>query len=124
MLGVVARHADEWNMWGLADTIAERSGVLERQCERAGRDPGQIRRSAQALVMLTDDRAKADAFLAGTGGRAAVAGTTDDVLDAVAAWQAAGLDEVIVPDFTLGTGSARLERLDAIHEAVTPFRSN
>lgn len=124
MLGVVARHADEWNMWGLADTIAERSAVLDRRCEAVGRDPGSIKRSAQALVLLTDDRAEADVFLAGTGGRAAVAGTTDDLLDAVVAWQAVGLDEVIVPDFTLGRGARRLERLDAIIDAVTPaFRA-
>lgn len=120
MLGVVARHADEWNMWGLADTIAARAAVLDRHCEAVGRDPAAIRRSAQALILLTDDRAKADAFLAGTGGRAAIAGTTDAVVEAVEAWRAVGLDEVIVPDFTLGTGSQRLERMDAIREAVTP----
>jgi F420-dependent oxidoreductase-like protein len=120
MLGVVARHADEWNMWGLADTIAERAAVLDRRCEAVGRDPGTIARSAQALVRLTDDRAKADAFLAGAGGRAAIAGTTDDVIAAVEAWQAVGLDEVIVPDFALGYGAAKLERMDAIIEAVLP----
>jgi F420-dependent oxidoreductase-like protein len=123
MMGVVARHADEWNMWGLADAIAERTAVLERRCEAIGRDPGTIQRSAQALVRLTDDRAKADAFLAGTGGRAAIAGTTDDLIAAVEAWQAVGLDEVIIPDFTLGRGPAKLERLDVILEAVTAFRA-
>lgn len=120
MLGVVARHADEWNMWGLAPQIAERSSVLERRCEAVGRDPGAIARSAQALVMLTDDPSKAQAFLAGTAGRAAIAGTVDDVLEAVSAWQVVGLNEVIIPDFALGTGTARLERMDAIIEAVTP----
>ena len=120
MMGVVARHADEWNMWGLADTIAERLRVLAQRCESVGRDPGTIKHSAQALIRLTDDRAEAEAFLAGTGGRAAIAGTTDDVLAACAAWRDAGLDEVIVPDFTLGRGTAKLERLDAIIEAVVP----
>lgn len=120
MMGIVARYADEWNMWGLADVIAERSSVLDQRCEAIGRDPGEIRRSAQALVMLTDDRAKADAFLAGTGGRAAVAGTTDDLAEACAAWQEVGLDELIVPDFTLGRGQARLDRMDAIVEQVAP----
>ena len=120
MLGVVARHADEWNMWGLADTIAERAAVLEQRCEAIGRDPREIRRSAQALVRLTDDRADADAFVERTGGRAAIAGTTDDVADAVAAWQAVGLDEVIVPDFALGRGSGRLDRMDALIERVAP----
>jgi len=120
MMGVVARQADEWNMWGLADVIAERAAVLDRRCQAIGRDPATIKRSAQALVLLTDDQARADAFLEGTGGRAAIAGTTDDVATAIAAWQAVGLDEVIVPDFTLGKGTRRLDRMDAIIEQVAP----
>ncbi|MDP1818745.1 MAG: TIGR03560 family F420-dependent LLM class oxidoreductase [Acidimicrobiales bacterium] len=120
MMGIVARHADEWNMWGLADVIAERSALLERRCEALGRDASTIARSAQALVLLTDDRSAAETFLAGTGGRAAIAGTVDQVADAVAAWQEVGLDEVIIPDFTLGSGTRRLERLDAIIEQVSP----
>lgn len=121
MLGVVARHADEWNMWGLADVIAERAAVLDRRCEAIGRDPATIKRSAQALVLLTDERARADAFLASTGPRrASVAGTPADVTDAVAAWHAAGLHELIVPDFTLGTGTRRLDRMDTIIEQVAP----
>ena len=55
MMGVVARYADQWNMWGLADVIAERSAVLDQRCEAIGRDPAEITRSAQALVLLTDD---------------------------------------------------------------------
>lgn len=120
MMGVVARHADAWNMWGLADTIAERSAVLEQRCESIGRDPAEIQRSAQALVLLTDDRDRADRFLAGTGGRAAIAGTTDAVVDAVSSWRSVGLDEVIVPDFTLGRGARKLERMDALIEQVAP----
>ena len=120
MMGVVARHADEWNMWGLADVIAERSAVLDQRCEAIGRDPKEIKRSAQALVLLTDDPTKAATFLESTGGRADIAGTTDDVSAAVAAWQDAGLDEVIIPDFTLGRGARRLEKMDAIIEQVAP----
>jgi F420-dependent oxidoreductase-like protein len=118
MLGIVARHADEWNMWGLPETIAARSAVLDRRCEAIGRDPSTIARSAQALIMLTDDQAKADAFVAGTGGRAAVAGPPERLADVVHGWQEVGLDELIVPDFVLGSGAARLERMDAIIEQV------
>jgi F420-dependent oxidoreductase-like protein len=124
MMGVVARHADEWNMWGLADTIAERTAVLERRCDALGRDPGEIARSAQALVRLTDDRSEADDFVDRAGSRAAIAGTTDDVAEAVFAWQNVGLDEVIVPDWVLGRGQKRRDRLDAIIERVAPqFRT-
>jgi F420-dependent oxidoreductase-like protein len=118
MLGVVARYADEWNMWGLADTIAERAAVLARRCDAIGRDPASIAHSAQALVRLTDDAAEAERFLARTGGRAAVAGPVDAVVDAAAALRDVGLDELIVPDFALGRGAARLERMDALIEAL------
>jgi len=120
MMGIVARQADEWNMWGLAGAIAERSAVLDRRCEEAGRDPAEIARSAQALVLLTDDPAKAEQFVASTGGRAAVAGATADVAVAVEAWKDVGLDEVIVPDFALGRGARKLERMDALIEEVAP----
>lgn len=120
MMGIVARYADVWNMWGLPEVIAERSSVLDRRCEAIGRDPAEVQRSAQALVMLTDDRGRAEAFLAGTGGRAAVAGTTDDLAEACRGWQEVGLDELIVPDFALGRGPARLDRMDAIIEQVAP----
>jgi F420-dependent oxidoreductase-like protein len=120
MMGIVARHADEWNMWGLPETIAERAAVLDRRCEAIDRDPATIARSAQALIMLTDDRAKADAFVAGTGGRAAVAGPPDHLAEVVAGWRDVGLDELIVPDFVLGRGQAKLDAMDAIIEQVAP----
>jgi len=119
MLGIVATYADEWNMWGLADTIAERGAVLDAHCERIGRDPAEIQRSAQALFLVTDDEAKAKAFREDSG-RPAVAGLADEISEAVADWQAMGLDEVIVPDFTLGKGQHRLDRLDLIIEQVAP----
>ena len=119
MLGIVARYADEWNMWGLAPTIAERAAVLDRHCERIGRDPNGIKRSAQALFLVTEDDAKAKAFREGTD-RPAVAGRADEIAEAVADWQEGGLDEVIVPDFTLGKGQNRLDRLDLIIEEVAP----
>ena len=34
-LGLVARHADEWNMWGMPELIAARSEGLDRHCDRA-----------------------------------------------------------------------------------------
>jgi hypothetical protein len=37
-------------------------------------------------------------------------------------WIEVGVDEVIVPDFTLGTGTRRAESLDALREAVAPLR--
>ena len=38
----------------------------------------------------------------------------------VAAYAAAGLDELIVPDFTLGSGARKLEALDRFIDEVAP----
>jgi hypothetical protein len=54
---------------------------------------------------------------------AAIAGPPTRLADAVAAWREAGVDEVIVPDFTLGHGRQRLDRMDVIlNEVAAPFR--
>jgi alkanesulfonate monooxygenase SsuD/methylene tetrahydromethanopterin reductase-like flavin-dependent oxidoreductase (luciferase family) len=120
MLGLTARLADEWNMWSLPATIAERAAVLDRRCEAIGRDPAEIRRSTQAVFLLTDDAAAARRFVDAVAPRAAVAGTTDVIAEVVAGWQQAGVDEVIVPDASLGRGAQRLETLDALITEVAP----
>jgi alkanesulfonate monooxygenase SsuD/methylene tetrahydromethanopterin reductase-like flavin-dependent oxidoreductase (luciferase family) len=120
MLRVTARHADRWNLWSLPETFAERSAVLDRSCLAIDRDPAEIRRSTQALISLGDDPAAARRFVEAVAPRAAVAGPASHVADVVAGWRDAGVDEVIVPDFTLGRGTARLEALDQILEQVAP----
>lgn len=118
MLGVVARHADEWNMWGLPEVVAGRRAVLDEHCERLGRDPAGISTSTQALVLVTDDERAATEFVDRAAPRAAVAGTADRVAELVHEWGEVGVDEVILPDWHLGSGAERLERLDALRAAV------
>jgi F420-dependent oxidoreductase-like protein len=117
MLGVVARLADQWNAWGTPDLIAHKSAVLDRHCERVGRDPSEIARSAQTLVFLTDDADAAERLVAMTG-RATLAGTTAQLAERMQEYAAAGLDEFIVPDPTLGQGNEKLERMDQLIEEV------
>jgi F420-dependent oxidoreductase-like protein len=122
MLGLVARYADEWNTWGLPDLIAHKSGVLHQRCEEIGRDPSEIGRSAQAIVFMTDDAAQA-AELVGRVPMPAFGGPTDRLAEVVAAYAAAGLDELIVPDNTLGQGSEKLDRMDRLAtEVFATFR--
>ena len=52
--------------------------------------------------------------------RPAVGGAAERLVEAVQGWADVGVDEVIVPDFTLGTGAQRLEALDLIIEQVAP----
>jgi len=51
MLQVVARYADVWNVSGASTpgAAAELSQKLDEACTKAGRDPGQLRRSVQHM---------------------------------------------------------------------------
>ena len=121
MMGVVARHADEWNMWGLADAIAERVGrarpAVRGDRPRPGRDQA-VGPGARAAHRRPRPRPTPSSTAPAAGPPSPAPPTTSP--EAVADWQAVGLDEVIVPDFTLGRGARKLERLDALIEQVAP----
>jgi alkanesulfonate monooxygenase SsuD/methylene tetrahydromethanopterin reductase-like flavin-dependent oxidoreductase (luciferase family) len=121
MLGVVARHADVWNLWALPEALRERAGVLEARCEAIGRDPATIERSVQAMVLVTEQADEARRFLDRVGSRAAVAGPPDAFAEMVQRWHDEGVDEVVVPDLFLGLGEGRRDRMDALREAVAPL---
>jgi F420-dependent oxidoreductase-like protein len=118
MLGLVARWADEWNMWADAPRFAERRAVLHAHCDRIGRDPATITTSAQALVFLTDDEAEARAFVERNPTRVSVAGTPARITDFLGELLAVGLDEFVVPDTFLGRGEARVEALAILEGAA------
>lgn len=122
MLGVVARHAQEWNMWSTPELLAERSAVLDARCETAGRDPSTIARSTQALFFVVDDDAKAAQLVERVAPRPAVGGSPARIAEMAAAWRDVGVDELIVPDFTLGRGAQRTDTLDGLLEAFKPLR--
>ncbi len=122
MIGIAARFAHEWNAWGLPQTLTEPMELLDRECEAHDRDPSTVARSTQALVMLTDNAERAREFVDSVAPRAAIAGTPDQIADVVTRYAETGIDELIVPDFVLGTGARRLESLDALLEAFRPFR--
>jgi F420-dependent oxidoreductase-like protein len=122
MLGIVARYADEWNCWGTPETFAHKSGVLDRHCDGAGRDPAAIARTTQALVFLTEDDSQADEIIAAMP-RAAVGGTPKRLAEVVARYAEAGLDELIVPDFTFGPLPRKLDVMDTLAtEVFAAFR--
>ncbi|HTO01367.1 MAG TPA: TIGR03560 family F420-dependent LLM class oxidoreductase [Microthrixaceae bacterium] len=118
MLRLVARRADQWNMWSLPETFRQRSEQLDRACEDYDRDPATIHRSTQALVLVTNDIDRAMKFEERVAPRAAVAGPPGRFAEMVEAWRRVGVDEVIVPDMFLGRGSQRAENLDALMAAT------
>ena len=117
-LRIAARWADEWNTWGPPETLRHKMAVLDRHCEELGRDPVTITRSAQALLVVSDDREELDRARGTAARMPTIVGTPAEVRDVMAAYADAGVDEFILPDRTLGTGTRRLDALDAFLSEV------
>ena len=116
---IVAAYADEWNVWGTPELFAHKSRIMSAACEAAGRDPATLVRSTQALLFLGPDGVER----AAAAGRPAIGGTTSQLLDVVAAYAAAGLDELVIPDFTLGGHDRVLETIELLAaELIAPAR--
>ncbi|MFM9037702.1 MAG: LLM class flavin-dependent oxidoreductase [Actinomycetota bacterium] len=124
MTAITARHANEWNTWGTAETAAERIAVLRQACDKVGRDPSTIRCSVQGMFFVAKDDASAERIRAAAPADRAVIGTIERFVDEVGRYAELGYDEVIFPDFTLGpTPEARLDTYGRIGEAlVSAFR--
>lgn len=120
---IAAKYAQRWNVWGDPETLTQKNGVLDRHCEDLGRDPGEISRSAQGLLFLMDDESASAKMRERDIGRAALVGTPDELVDVVAGYRDARVDELIVPDFTLPPGGAKHEVMDRfIEQVAAPFR--
>jgi len=123
-LRMVAQYADEWNVWADNEIMAAKSAILDQHCDRVDRDPSAIQRSAVALLFLCDDEASADALREKGIGRPALIGTASQLQEQMAAFSEMGVDEVIIPDFNLGSPEARNETLDRfLSEVAAPFRN-
>lgn len=123
-LRMVAQYADEWNVWSDNEIMARKIEVLDAHCDRLGRDPATIQRSAVALLFLCEDEAAAAALRARDMPRPSLIGTASQLADQLQAFADMGVDEVIVPDFNLGQASARNDVLDRfLGEVAAPFRS-
>jgi alkanesulfonate monooxygenase SsuD/methylene tetrahydromethanopterin reductase-like flavin-dependent oxidoreductase (luciferase family) len=116
MAGIIARQADEWNVWGTPELFAHKTAVMTRACEDAGRDPATLRRSTQALVILGREPGPQD-------GPRAIGGSIEQLRDTVGRYADAGLDELVVPDAHLGGDPARSRELfDVMVEVVRAVR--
>jgi F420-dependent oxidoreductase-like protein len=118
---IAAQYANEWNVWGTPDVLKRKMTILDQHCAELGRDPKTIRRSAQALLVLSDDP---DVIAKGAvPGRPMIMGNVEQVQAIVGQYQEAGVDELIIPDATLGRGERRAAVLDRfINEVAAPFR--
>ncbi len=113
-LRIVARHADEWNVWGTPEVLRQKMQILDRHCADLSRDPKAVQRSAVAHVDFGD---------AGQPNlkQPAVIGPGDDAIRAaLQEFVAAGVDEFIVPDFNFGSSvDARKRLMDRFQSLVS-----
>lgn len=117
-LRITAAYADEWNVWGTVDTLQQKIAILNSHCERLGRDPRTIHKTAVALLFMAEDPKALESIRARPMQQAAIIGTPDEVREIVAGYAAAGVDELIVPDFTLGAMPQKLQTLDTFIRRV------
>ncbi|MGD0440274.1 MAG: TIGR03560 family F420-dependent LLM class oxidoreductase [Acidimicrobiales bacterium] len=116
---IAARYADEWNCWGLPDLMAHKAKVLDRHCLEIGRDPTSIRRSAQAVVLMSDDAAQLESWRATESQLPRIIGTASEVLEVMARYGEVGVDEFVVPDHSLGRDARqKRENMDAFAQEV------
>ena len=113
MPGIVARQADEWNVWGTPETFAAKSAIITQACETIGRDPATLRRSTQSLVVLVRDPVPDD-------GARSIGGSFELLLYPFGRYAAAGVDEFIATDGHLKDPERSRELYDLLAEDVLP----
>jgi alkanesulfonate monooxygenase SsuD/methylene tetrahydromethanopterin reductase-like flavin-dependent oxidoreductase (luciferase family) len=119
MLGITARHAQEWNTWGAPELAAARRSVFIEACEDAGTDPDSMHTSVQSLVFMVDDQDRVENIMSSEMGDRSIAGSDDHIVEQVGRYADNGFDEIIVPDFTLGdTPEARLEAYQRFNDTI------
>lgn len=122
-LRIVAQYADEWNVWGTPDVLAQKVGVLDQHCADLGRDPASIQRSAVALLFLSDDQAVLDKLRGRDLGRPSLIGRPDELRKELEAYAEAGVDELIIPDFNFrGTEDRETSLTRFLEEAAADYR--
>jgi alkanesulfonate monooxygenase SsuD/methylene tetrahydromethanopterin reductase-like flavin-dependent oxidoreductase (luciferase family) len=114
LLRIAAQHADGWNAaWRWTpEAYAERAAAARQACERAGRDPAMFRLSLGLFTVVGEDEADlgrrfelmGERLPAGVGQaigldtlrKECLAGTTDQVVERMAAFAKLGVSELIV----------------------------
>ncbi len=109
-LKIAAKYANEWNVWGSVETLVHKMKILDQHCESLDRDPTEIHRTAVALLFLSEDQEYLDKIRSQTLAQPAIIGNASEVRDIIGEYRAAGVDELIIPDFTMGQGNTDKKR--------------
>jgi probable F420-dependent oxidoreductase len=97
VLAATLPYVDTWNTWydGFGNTpqgFREKLSEIDEACERAGRDPASLQRSACLLVRLDQSEAERP----NAGGVTPLQGSPAEIADGLAAMAEADADEVIL----------------------------
>jgi alkanesulfonate monooxygenase SsuD/methylene tetrahydromethanopterin reductase-like flavin-dependent oxidoreductase (luciferase family) len=111
MTRLAARWAHQWNVWGTPERVAPLAAAMDRACELEGRPAEGQHRSVQALVFMINDAADAAKIRYRAPADRSLIGTTSYLVEQIGRYRDSGIDEFILPDFTLG--SELQERIDA-----------
>ncbi|MDZ7670971.1 MAG: TIGR03560 family F420-dependent LLM class oxidoreductase [Gammaproteobacteria bacterium] len=117
-LKITAKYADEWNVWGTPDILEHKMAILDAHCADAGRNPREIKRTAVALLFMSEDQGYLDKMRGAKLAQPSLIGTPAEICGLVQAYEALGVDELIVPDFTLGGREQKLATLDTFIKDV------
>ena len=99
--------------------MIHKQSVLDAHCADVHRDPAEIQRSACMLLMMTENEDVLGPVRA--SGRPVLGGSNDEIKRTVQAYIDAGVDELIIPDFTLGANAfQRTEQMDRFIEEIAP----
>lgn len=117
-LKITAKYADEWNVWGDPEILRHKMAILDQHCADVARDPGDIQRSAVALVFMSEDKGFIERMKNTETPMPKIVGSPAEIKDIVAQYQAAGVNELIVPDFTLGDSQQKRATMDQFIQGV------
>jgi probable F420-dependent oxidoreductase len=138
LLRIAAQHTDGWNAaWRWTpEAYAERAAAARQACERAGRDPAAFRLSLGLFTVVGEDEADlqrrfelmAQRLPAGVGEKLGLdtlrneclAGTTEEVVERVAAFADLGVSELIVCPAPVWFSMPDPSMVDLFAERVLP----
>lgn len=121
---IAARYADEWNCWSDPELMRAKLDVLQRHCDDVGRDRNEIKVSTQALLFMSDDESFLENMRKAEMPMRKMVGTPKQVGEIVGEYADLGVDELILPDFTLPPpGAQRDDMIDQFAEVVAPYRA-
>ena len=117
-LKIAAKYADEWNVWGTPEDLRHKGAILDQHCADVGRDPSEIQRSAVAQLYISEDEQMLDKVRQTRYHFPTNIGTPEEIRAIVAEYAAAGVDELVVPDFMMGGKEQKTAMMDLFMEKV------